>query len=372
MAARTVKRLLPMIVLAGLVALTLTLLALEHRDVHRLRQQLATLRAENAQLQARLAASPPAAQQAATRRVSPAATTAADAEPPAPADPLLAALLAGDLATLHTLIESGADLTGRYAGGQTLLHLAAQGGNADVIALLAGAGLDVSAVDEEGRTPLHLAAEAGQVQAAQQLIELGANLEAVDAHGNTPLMSAVYAGNSALVDTLVAAGANTAVTGPFNQSLLHTAAYRGDTATVSALLTWGIEANALDARGRNALHYADADVVPLLVEAGLDVNQKDTDGNPPILNAMTGGEVERAGALYAAGADASVLLPQKDTFLLRSAQYGLTDLGGYLLDNGANVNAGADTGMTALDIAVKYDQEKMAALLIQRGGTRAQ
>lgn len=155
-----------------------------------------------------------------------------------------------------------------------------------------------------------------------------------------------------MVNALIAAGADSTATTAFDMSLLHTAAYQGDGATVTALLNNGFDVDAVDINGRSALHYAEADMVPLLVEAGLDVNQPDAAGNTPIFNAMNGGEVERAGALYAAGADASPLLAEKSQHLLRAAQFGQTELGSYLIDNGADVNAGAANGMTALDIAI--------------------
>ena len=191
-------------------------------------------------------------------------------------NPLKQAVLTGDVKALRALIESDADLSGLYADGQSLLHLAAWSDDAEVVTLLIKSGLGVSVVDDKGRTPLHFAAGYGHLMTAQQLIELGADLETVDSKGTTPLMTAVRHGNNSMVDALIGAGANiTVTTASHDMSLLHTAAYQGNAKTLTVLLNGGIDSNALDGRGRTALHYAKADMVPLLVGAGMDVNQTD-------------------------------------------------------------------------------------------------
>ena len=275
--------------------------------------------------------------------------------------PLKQAVLSGDVEALRSLIKSGADLSSLYTDGQSLLHLAARSNDADVVALLIKSGLDVSAVDDKGRTPLHFAAAYGHLMTAQQLIELGADLEAVDPRSGTPLMTAVRNGNYGMVEGLIGAGAN--ITG----SLLTTAAYQGDAKTLTVLLNGGIDSNALDGAGRTALHYAKADVVPLLVGAGMDVDQTDLYGNTPIYNALTDYNWGLAGALYAAGANGYQLLADKDEYLIRAAQYGLTDLSEYLISNGADVNAVAYGNWTVLDIAIKHGQIETATLLKSYG-----
>jgi cytohesin len=170
-----------------------------------------------------------------------------------------------------------------------------------------------------------------------------------------------------MVDALIGAGANTTVKTASSQSLLHIAAYQGDAKTLTVLLNGGIDSNALDDAGRTALHYAKADIVPLLVEAGMDANQTDSYGNTPIYNAMFDYNGELAGELYAAGANGFQLLTDKDENLSRAAQFGLTDLSEYLINNGANVNAVAYESWSVLDIALKHGHIETAALLKSYG-----
>ena len=56
-------------------------------------------------------------------------------------------------------LDAGGDVNARTGDGQTLLHLAADNGEVDVIRLLAARGADVSARGYGGSTPLHLAVD---------------------------------------------------------------------------------------------------------------------------------------------------------------------------------------------------------------------
>jgi ankyrin repeat protein len=59
-------------------------------------------------------------------------------------------------------------------GGDTDLHLAADGGRIEVVALLVAQGADVNAKNHHGQTPLDLAAENGHEDIVQLLKEHGA------------------------------------------------------------------------------------------------------------------------------------------------------------------------------------------------------
>ena len=113
------------------------------------------------------------------------------------------------------------------AQGQTLLHVAAQGGHTSVIAALAAAGATPSAAAPRahtvgaiqaaaaghslsptalfrtgvlarargGRTPLHVASSNGHAAAVRALVTAGAAVDAADEAGVTPLHAAVADGH---------------------------------------------------------------------------------------------------------------------------------------------------------------------------------
>lgn len=87
------------------------------------------------------------------------------------ANTALHAALAGvsALAVVLRLVESGADVDARAAGGVTPLHVAASRGQRPVVDLLLAHGADPDVRDDQGRTPARLAAERGHDALAHAL-----------------------------------------------------------------------------------------------------------------------------------------------------------------------------------------------------------
>jgi ankyrin repeat protein len=110
------------------------------------------------------------------------------------------------------LIEAGAPLDTREYAGLTPLHLAAGGGDPELIRLLVARGLDVNARDEDQTTPLHCilnyAGNPGDPDAFTTLIQAGADVNARTTRGGTPLPRAVDRNRVDIVRILVAAGAD--------------------------------------------------------------------------------------------------------------------------------------------------------------------
>jgi ankyrin repeat protein len=83
----------------------------------------------------------------------------------------LHAAIAGrtDHATVRLLVQRGADVNHRAAGGWTPLHLAASRGSLPVIELLLEAGADPAATSDDGKTAADVARERGHPDAARRL-----------------------------------------------------------------------------------------------------------------------------------------------------------------------------------------------------------
>eukprot|EP01043_Picozoa_sp_COSAG02_P048841 COSAG02_NODE_4843_length_4914_cov_3.780893_3_plen_830_part_00 len=99
------------------------------------------------------------------------------------------------------------DTTGDGAGA-TLLHVAAESGNSELMSevLRKEHGVDSKRLD--GTTPLYAAARLGQVDAAAWLLVNGADVNLQRRDGCTPLLAATAAGNLEMLRHLCKSGAN--------------------------------------------------------------------------------------------------------------------------------------------------------------------
>jgi len=119
------------------------------------------------------------------------------------------------------------------------IHDAAYGGNIEWLSQLLDAGISIEARDLQGKTPLILAA-CFYPAATQFLLERGADLRAVSHHGSSALHSAVYWGQAEIVELLLAAGLDAAALDAPDNELGRTALESGSRATVELLLRVGV------------------------------------------------------------------------------------------------------------------------------------
>jgi ankyrin repeat protein len=88
---------------------------------------------------------------------------------------LYAAAGSGTPATIDLLLARGADLRQLDLQGETLLHKAAQGGNASTLQHLISLGLDVNQTNpRSNESPLHYAVKRGPLEVVNLLLESGA------------------------------------------------------------------------------------------------------------------------------------------------------------------------------------------------------
>lgn len=86
---------------------------------------------------------------------------------------LLAAVLAGDINLIRSLIEQGADVNVADKRGRTSLDWSAHKGRLDICELLLDNGADVNAMDDYDITPMHQAASYSRTETCKLLKEHG-------------------------------------------------------------------------------------------------------------------------------------------------------------------------------------------------------
>ena len=243
---------------------------------------------------------------------------------------------------------------------------AAMQGNREAVRAAIARKADVNVPQIDGTTALHWAAERDDLDMADLLIRAGARLTVKTREGVTPLQLAAINGSAAMLDRLLKAGADA------NAPL--TAA--GDTAVMMAARTGKTEA------------------IRVLVEAGANVNAKETwGGTTALMWAVSEGHADGAQALLKAGADANArsnfvaaangrgfegrtpLSSSTEakpaefasgwlTPLMFAAREGDVDVARVLVSGGADVNATAGDGKTALALAVFNGNYEVASFLV--------
>lgn len=146
-----------------------------------------------------------------------------------------------------------------------------------------------------------------------------------------------------LAPILVLALCGTVVDGASDATLIDLVK-SGNRQAVRAVLQRTPEAaNAAEADGTTALHWAatsgDASLVTLLLKAGARANAVNRRGVTPLLLAATSGDAPTTKALMEAGADVNATLGNGQSVLMLAARSGNPQVVKLLIDRGADVNA---------------------------------
>lgn len=192
---------------------------------------------------------------------------------------LLAAAANGDVSALSSSLESGAEPDVRDAYGRTPLHVAAFGGQHEIMELLVAAGADPNALEHDRYDIVTIAAVANDVPTLEVALALGGRATNVTSrYDGTALIAAAHLGHVEVVRMLVVAGAP-----------LDHINNLGWTALIESIV--------LGDGGR--LH---TETLKLLVDAGANVNLPDANGHSPRALAQSRGYAQMVRILDAAGA----------------------------------------------------------------------
>jgi len=151
---------------------------------------------------------------------------------------------------------------------------------------------------------------------------------------------------------------------------LYLAVQRGDLDQLERHIHWGTDINMLLPNGQYPLHIA-ADkgriiMVKTLLKHGADMDRTTTDGASALDLAILSGRTQVAEVLLDQGArlDASALL-------LKAAAAGVTDRDTvqFLSERGADLEQRDAAGDTALLIAIRQDNHRLATHLVNKGAS---
>jgi len=163
--------------------------------------------------------------------------------------PLYQAAGAGNRAMVELLLSRGADVNRGAEYGMTALCRAVQEGYISIIELLLAHKADLDVCDSRnGRTPLLMAVENGREKCLPLLLAAGAKVDVENKQGRTPLSLAVENGSLEIIKTLLAAKAD--ANGGHKDAPLLTAIYENNFAAAEMLLQAGANPNV-----KSAIHW---------------------------------------------------------------------------------------------------------------------
>ncbi|MDA1091834.1 MAG: ankyrin repeat domain-containing protein [Acidobacteria bacterium] len=171
---------------------------------------------------------------------------------------------------------------------------------------------------------------------------------------------------------LAAASVGAAAQVPPPDTRVLEAASAADTVGVVTLIQQGVEANAAQADGATALHWAahydDTAMAKALLDAGATVDPVNDFGVTPLWLAAVNGSAAMVESLLGAGADANAALPSGETVLMTASRSGSAPAVRLLVAHGALVNTTEQTrGQTALMWAVAQQHPEVVAALVELG-----
>ena len=193
-----------------------------------------------------------------------------------------------------------------------------------------------------------------------------ADINAKDGGGRTPLAWATIRVDESAVRTLLAFGADPNITDKYCCTPLHFVTSVG---VCKLLLDAKINVNARNAYYcRTALHTRNRDrevgVIDMLVQAGIDVNAQDSDGETALLTAIYKPATRIALRLLELGADVNSTNRASGYSALHFAtEYERHEILTDLLERGADYRRRTESGRTVLHLAAYYSGNKTLSIL---------
>ncbi len=288
---------------------------------------------------------------------------------PAAATELADAAMNRDLQTLRFLLEEKASATG-LAGerrrdfldyvnapqvdGSTALHWAVNHDDIDMADLLIGAGAEVSASNRTGVTPLRLASINGSAVMIERLLDAGADPNAtLSDYSDTALMMAARTGLTDAIRLLLERGADidTAESWGGTSALMWAISeHHPEAATV--LIAAGADLNARSKVVAVANRRGAEGSVPYDYDPEAEPIGYANGGFTPLLFAAREGQIEATRQLLAAGADIDAVAADGKTALGLAIYNGHFELASTLVASGAGVNHADAEGFPPLFWAV--------------------
>ncbi|KAK1277592.1 E3 ubiquitin-protein ligase KEG [Acorus gramineus] len=239
--------------------------------------------------------------------------------------PIFFALAAGSPECVRALLRrSNVSLRLKEGLGSSVAHICACHGQPECMHELLLAGADPNSVDDEGESVLHKAVAKKYTDCAIAILENGgcSSMGILNSKNKTPLHICIETWNVAVVRRWVEVASSEEIKeaidiqGPSGTALCMAAALKKDheiegRELVKQLLHAGADPTAQDTKhGRTVLHMAamvnDAELIKIILDAGVDVNIRNVNNTIPLHVALNRGAKLCVGLLLSAGANCNL------------------------------------------------------------------
>ena len=275
----------------------------------------------------------------------------------------------GHLDVVKYLADLGADLEA-HIFSNTLLMLAVESQNKEMVSYLVEKGLDVNDVNYDGFSATALAAKVGNFEIIKYLIENGADVNEMNNNGNSLLTSAILGGNLEMVKYVLELGADVNGQTYGDNYPLFLAAREGHLEIVEYLIELGANLNIHVPFRYSAIAVAidNFEMVKVLVDNGADVNALTFTMEPLIILAIKDGNFKPVKYLIDNGAEVNAkTVFDGETPLMVACQQEALETVKYLLKNGADINSSSSDGKTPLFIATDVGNFDIVQYLVDQG-----
>lgn len=272
--------------------------------------------------------------------------------------------------TVLSILSREGNVDFRDKKGLTALAYAIKQGRKEIVEALISRGADVNAKGEKGDFLLIRAIKKGKAGIVKPLLQSGADINARDKNGNTALMYAVCVDLS-ITKILVQAGAN--INDKNNKGMTALMKISGFNSLWAIKETWGFDPDIPSSDVTKVIKY--------LIEMGVEIEEKDNNGETALMYAAKSGKIESIENLKKTSGPISNKISvqqigsiqaimraanRKETFvraninavnnqgysaLMLAIEHREYDTFIYLLKHGAFVNIESENGKTALSLA---------------------
>jgi ankyrin repeat protein len=265
------------------------------------------------------------------------------------------------------LLAIGSPVNAVTRRGQTAGEVAARCGNQVIMAAFIQAGLNVQARSMDAHSTLcHFAAQNTDAGVLRLLIEAAAPFDERNSRGELPIDYAACNENEQVMSTLLAAGCSLE-----SKRCALNAARNSNHMVLAMLIAAGADITACDVFGFAPIHYAACNpnvaVVRLLLDAGVNVNVLDRDGENPLFKACEKNpNMEVFDALLAAGVEWRDVAPRRNIChaVANNTNVAIVQR---VIDRGVDLNMPILGRMTPVMIAARESTSAVVSLLLHAG-----